>query len=514
VTGKQTKNNHEETSNDFQAVKPVDWEDFRDHLATADKEGHRQWLYPKKPQGQWHRRRVWISVLLLAVMFAGPFIRINGNPLLLVNLIERRFSILGQLFWPQDSAIAVVALLLFALGIVLFTTAFGRLWCGWTCPQTLLMEMVFRKIEYAIEGDNVAQRALDAGPWTRRKLAVKATKHTIFFLLSFLIGNTLLSYIIGTEELFKIVIDPPRQHLVGLSFMTGFTLVFYSIFARFREQACTFICPYGRLQSTMLDENTMVVAYDHKRGEQRGPIRRASSAGASAAKKAGRPGLLPDPYTVQMARRESGLGDCVNCRQCVSVCPTGIDIRNGTQMECVNCTACIDACDAIMDRVGFPRGLIRYASLNSIESGEHFQITPRMRLYAGVLLLLGCLLGFLVFTRADTETTLLRAPGALYQRLNDGRIENLYTLKIINKTMRDIPVQLRLENVSGAINLMGTGKLSVPKAGLAQTSVLIALEPQYLQGPRTKLTIGVYSGDKRLETLQTIFVGPRDETKL
>ena len=279
--------------------------------------------------GRFYRGRTWLSWLLLAIMFAGPFVRINGNPLLLFNVVERKFVILGQIFWPQDMIMFAVALLIFVTGILVFTAAYGRLWCGWTCPQTVLMEMVFRKIEYLIEGDSHQQRALDKAPWTAAKIRKKVGKHAIFFGLSFIVGNTLLAYIIGTEQLFQIVTDSPAKHLEGLTAMILFTLVFYAIFARFREQACTFICPYGRLQSTLLDENTIVVAYDYKRGEKRGPWRR------------GQP---------LEQRQAAGHGDCIACRQCVAVCPTGIDIRNGTQMECVHCTACIDACDDVMDK--------------------------------------------------------------------------------------------------------------------------------------------------------------------
>ena len=466
----------------------IDWDDFRDHLATADPEGNRRWLYPKKPAGQWHRRRAWFAFALILLMFAGPWIRIHGNPLLLINVVERRFSILGQIFWPHDTVIFAVAMLVFITGIIIFTAAFGRLWCGWACPQTVMMEMVFRKIEYLIEGDTHEQRALDAAPWNGRKIFKKSLKHVVFLGLSFIIGNTLLAYIIGSEQLLAIQFDDPRRHIVGLTAMALFTLLFYSIFARFREQACTFICPYGRLQSTMLDENSLVVAYDYKRGEKRAPLQRTQT------------------HDQRMA---AGNGDCVACRQCVVVCPTGIDIRNGTQMECVNCTACIDACDSIMDKVGRPRGLIRFASLNNIENGEPQRFTARMKLYAGFLAGLIALFLFLVFTRAEVQTTLLRAPGALFQLSTDGKIQNLYTMKVINKTSRDLPVELKLENRAGTVRVMGVGTFTVPKAQLAATSVLIELDRTTLTGASTKLQLGVYSNGRRLETLSTGFVGPR-----
>lgn len=472
----------------FKASQQADWENFRDHLTTADKLGHRRWIYAKKPQGQWTRRRTWVATLLIGIMFAGPFIKLNGNPLLMMNIVERRFSILGQLFWPQDMIIFAVALLIFITGIIIFTTAFGRLWCGWTCPQTVMMEMVFRKIEYLIEGDALTQKKLAAAPWTAAKLGKKSLKLGIFFVLSFIIGNTLLAYIIGSDELLKIITDDPANHVVGLTFMILFTLLFFAIFARFREQACTFICPYGRFQSTMLDENSMIVAYDHKRGEKRGRLQR------------------DEPLVKRIAK---GNGDCIDCHQCVAVCPTGIDIRNGVQMECVHCTACIDACDAVMDKVGSPRGLIRYASLNSIEKGEPFRITPRMKLYAVVLAGLIALFLTLVFTRPVVEAMFLRAPGSLFMQTTDGQIENLYTLKLVNKTMRALPVELKLEDGNGQLEIMGEKNLVVPAGKLLETSVLVQFPPAQLDGATTKLRVGVYSGGKKIQTVKTVFVGPR-----
>ncbi len=467
-----------------EALIEVNWKDFREHLPTADQQGKRLWLYPKKPEGRFYQYRKYVSWLLLAVLFVGPFVRINGNPLLLVNIIERRFSILGRLFWPQDVAIFAIAMLLYFSTIILFTSAFGRLWCGWACPQTLLMEMLFRRIEYVIEGDSVAQRALAAAPWTAGKTVKRLLKHGVFFALSFLIANTLLSYIIGTQQLFHIITDDPRLHLQGLFFMLLFTALFYGIFARFREQACTFICPYGRFQSAMLDENSMVVAYDHKRGEKRGH----PTAGVSA----------------------EGLGDCVDCHKCVAVCPTGIDIRNGTQMECVNCTACIDACDSVMDKLRRPRGLIRYASHNIIERGEKQRFTPRMAGYSVVITVLATVLMVLVFTRPDIDATVLRAPGALSQMLPSGKIENLYTVQLINKTSRDLPLDFVLENTPGIIQVMGAGKLMAPAERLTQTSLLIQLSPNLLHDGRKKLTIGIYSNGRLVETVNTAFIGPRN----
>lgn len=481
--------NPEPKTNAESPVKSVNWQDFRDHIATADRSGRRTWVYPRRVRGRFFRWRTWFSWLLLLIMFAGPFVTINGNPLLLLNIVERRFVVLGQIFWPQDMIIFAIALLICAVSIVVFTTAFGRLWCGWACPQTVMMEMVFRKIEYAIEGDAPRQRALNRGPWTAEKVFKKMLKHGLFFTLSFVVGNVLLSYLIGWRELWQIMIDPPARHLAGLGLMLGFSLLFYGIFARFREQACTFICPYGRLQSLLVDENTVLVAYDHKRGEKRGPLRHVQAAAE---------------------RRAAGFGDCVACNQCVAVCPTGIDIRNGVQMECVQCTACIDACDTVMDKVGSPRGLIRYASLNGIERHERLRFTPRMAAYAVVLAALATVLGLMLFLRSDVEATILRAPGALFQQMPDGGYSNLYTVRLVNKTSRNLPVELKLAAPAGSLQVMGAGDIVVAAQKAAQNSVLIELAPSVMKPGTTPLVIEVYSNGKKLDTLKTAFIGPRN----
>jgi cytochrome c oxidase accessory protein FixG len=259
--------------------------------------------------------------------------------------------------------------------------------------------------------------------------------------------------------------------------------------ARFREQACTFICPYGRFQSVLLDENSIVVAYDYTRGENRGPIKREQKFSE---------------------RWQTSLGDCIACNQCVSVCPTGIDIRNGTQMECVHCTACMDACDNVMTKIGVPRGLIRYASLNGIERREPLRLTPRLIGYNVVLVLLATLLVAMLFTRSDVEATILRAPGSMFQQMPDGHFSNLYTIKVVNKTSREMPVELRLENPRGELTVMGQGSIIVAPQKLSENSMLVELDPSAMNSGTTPIVIGVYSSGKKLQTLKTAFIGPRN----
>ncbi|MGB0368362.1 MAG: cytochrome c oxidase accessory protein CcoG, partial [Flavobacteriales bacterium] len=331
---------------------------FRDSLSTLDESGNRRWIYPKKPDGKYYNWRKYLSYFLLVVLFAGPHIKIGGEPLLMINILARKFVIFGKVFWPQDFYLFGLAMITFVLFIVLFTVAFGRLFCGWFCPQTIFMEMLFRRIEYWIEGDWKHQQRLDKLPWNAEKIRKKGLKHILFFGISFFISNTFLAYIIGSDELISIVTSPPSEHLGGLLAITAFTFVFYGVFAKLREQVCTNICPYGRLQGVLLDRNSMIVAYDHKRGE--------STAGRSSWRK-------------NENREEEGKGDCIDCNACVDVCPTGIDIRNGTQLECINCTACMDACDNVMEKVGFETALVGYKSEETIETGTPFTYTTRLK---------------------------------------------------------------------------------------------------------------------------------------
>ena len=459
-------------------------ESFRDSISTINQEGRRNWIFPKKPSGRYYNWRKIVSYLLLALLFAGPFIRIGGEPLLLFNIIERKFVILGQIFWPQDFYIFVLAMLNFILFIIVFTVVFGRIFCGWICPQTIFMEMVFRRIEFLIEGDFKQQQILNRKPWNTEKIFKKALKFTVFFLMSFLISNIFLAYIIGSEELISIITSPPSEHIQGFISMTIFTGVFYFVFAWFREQVCIVVCPYGRLQGVMLDRNSIIVAYDHVRGEKRGKFRKDEE------------------------RDSSIKGDCIDCKQCVYVCPTGIDIRNGTQLECINCTACIDACDDIMDKVGFDRGLIRYASESSISDKKKWTLSGRSLAYSIVLVALLSVFGFLLSSRNDVDASLLRTPGMLYQQKEGDIISNLYNLKIINKTNLEIPMEIRLLNFEGEIQIIGNENLVIKPQGLAEAVLFILLDKKDLSSMKTEVEVGIFSNGEMIEQVNTNFMGP------
>ncbi|QIL74666.1 cytochrome c oxidase accessory protein CcoG [Hymenobacter sp. HDW8] len=458
-------------------------DDFRDSIATVDAAGKRVWLFPKKPSGAFYRARKWISYGLLIVLFAGPWLRINGLPVLMLNLPARKFIIFGQIFWPQDFFILLLAALTFLLFIILFTVVYGRAFCGWVCPQTIFLEMVFRRIEYWLEGDAPQQKALDRADWDWNKIWRKTTKHALFLVISFLIANTFLAYIIGTDELVSIITDPPRQHLGGLTSMVLFTGVFYAVFARFREQVCTIACPYGRLQGVMLDKDSLVVAYDYQRGEPREKLRKNQTRTA---------------------------GDCIDCHQCVQVCPTGIDIRNGAQqLECTNCTACIDACNNIMDLINKPHGLIRHASENNIAQGTKFQLRGRVKVLSGVLMVLLMGLTFLLVSRSNVQATVLRTPGQLFQKTDHGTITNLYNVSVINKTNQPYPITLKvLEPLGGKISLVGNEKLTLPAQGMTEGVFFAELPKSALLTTNQKIRIGIFSKGQLIAETKTKFLGP------
>jgi len=457
-------------------------ESFRDSIATIDQDGNREYVFPKKPKGKLYNYRTLVSWILLAFFFGMPFIKMGGEPFFLIDVIHRKFIFFGQIFWPQDTYIFAVMMLTLIVFIVVFTVSLGRLWCGWACPQTIFMEMVFRKIEYLIDGDAAQQRRLAKGPFTFEKFWKRTVKYIIFVAIAHLIALTLFAWVIGLDGLVQLLSEPIADNsgaIIGLAVLTGFLIFIYSWF---REQVCLILCPYGRLQGVLLDKNSIVVAYDYIRGEQRGPIKKGED------------------------RKSAGKGDCVDCRACVQVCPTAIDIRNGTQLECVNCTACIDACNHTMDRVGLPKGLIRFDSERGISTGTKLKLNTRLIAYISVLVILFTFLNYLLFSRADVEATILRTPGMLYQEQDNNQISNLYNIKIVNKNRVDYPIEIKLLSPEGTI-LIPAGEMTVKGASSTEGVFFVFLDKDKVEG-KIPILLGVYSGEKLIEEIKLTFVGP------
>ncbi len=345
------------------------------------------------------------------------------------------------------------------------------------------MEMVFRKIEYFIEGDANQQRKLNHAPWTGDKIFKKGLKHFIFITISIIISHTAMAYLIGIDTVKEIVSQPPTENLAGFIGLVAFTGIFYGVFARFREQACIAVCPYGRLQGVLLVKDSIVVAYDWLRGEPRGKLKKNEV--------------------------DTTKGDCIDCKLCVHVCPTGIDIRNGTQLECVNCTACIDACNEVMVKVGKPKGLIRYASYNSIKEGVQKLITPRVIGYSFVLLALLSFLSFMIATRSDIETTVLKVPGTLFQRADDGTITNLYNVEFVNKTFEDITLEVKADSPPEAtLSKVGEQAVLVPAGEMLKGVYFIKIPADQVKAAKTVVMVGVYKEGKRIEKVKVKFIGP------
>lgn len=446
---------------------------YRDKPINLNERGGRKWVYAKKPSGKLFTRRSIFSYLMLLFFVGVPFIRVNGNPLILLDVASRKFIIFGAIFWAQDTFVLALLMLSFVLFIVLFTVTFGRLWCGWACPQTIFLEMVFRRIEHLIEGDARARHKLDNSPWTANKIFKKTLKHGVFILISIAMTNTFLMWFIGSDAWLQLISEPIAANLSSFLIMLLISAFFYWVYSFFREQICTMVCPYGRMQGVLLDSKTIMVSYDYKRGEPRG----------------GR-----------------GEGDCTDCKQCVSVCPTGIDIRNGTQLECINCTACIDACNKIMHVTGENPGLIRYASEESIK-GNHNKIwNARNRAYSAVLVIIFSFFVYTLATRPAIETTILRTPGLLFQD-HETQISNVYNIKIVNKTHEEMPLEIKLISHKGEIRMAGNS-MTVKDQAMFESTFLLFIPKAKILSDNTQVEFGIYSNNELIETYSTTFVGP------
>jgi cytochrome c oxidase accessory protein FixG len=460
-------------------------ETFRDSVGTMDESGKRKWIFPKKPKGKFTNYRNLVSVILLIIFFVLPFIKVNGNPLLLINILESKFYIAGQPFYPQDFFILALGAITSIVFVILFTVVFGRIFCGWICPQTIFMEMIFRKIDYLIEGDRNKQMKLDRQEWNAEKIRKRSLKYFIFIIISLIFTHWMYMYIVGYEEVFKIMEQGPLANFSNFLIMFIFSAAFLFVFAWFREQVCTLVCPYGRLQGVLIDKQTINVYYDFKRGENRAKFRKGED------------------------RKAEGKGDCIDCNQCVVVCPTGIDIRDGQQLECVNCTACIDACDEIMVKTGLPKGLIRYATEDEIEKEIPFSFTNRMKAYSAVLLLLVGFLGFLLSNRGSMEAKFIKPAGSTFF-VRDGNITNIYNYTFLNKANKDQLVTIKVvEPLHGKVILSADDKILLKKNEITKGTINISFPEKEIKLSKQKVEIGVYDQKGNLlDTFDTTFEGP------
>jgi cytochrome c oxidase accessory protein FixG len=458
---------------------------FRDELASVAPDGRRRWIYARQPSGRLYRARTIVAVVLLAFLCAAPLVTVNGLPLVLLDVVNRRFALFGLLFWPQDFHLVVLIALLGIVTLVLTTTAIGRVWCGWLCPQTVFMEMVFRRIEFLIDGSAEQQMRRHRGAWTFERIWRTAVKQAVFFTVSFFIANLFLAYVIGAGPLWRIITDPPREHLAGLTMLTTFSLVFYAVFARFREQACILACPYGRVMSSLVDRRTITVTYDTNRGEPRG--RMSTDA-------------LASPAGTQ--------GDCIDCRRCVTVCPTGIDIRNGIQLECVACTACIDACNDVMVRIERPRGLIRYTSHDAVSGAASRLVTPRLAAYGAVWLLLIAAAAVLLVRRPATDVLILRQAGSLFAQQQNGDVVNLYTVQVFNRSSQPRELWIRAVSPENASVRPLAPFARVGAHAMQEGQFLLTVPRANLEGLATRVRFEVTEGGAAPRMIDSSVIGP------
>jgi cytochrome c oxidase accessory protein FixG len=415
--------------------------------------------------------------VLIAIFLATPWLKVGGIQAVWLQIPERRFILFGQVFFPQDSFYLVFLLLGLALSLFFFTALVGRVWCGWACPQTVWMEEVFRKIEWLVEGDHHAQRRLDAAPWSLIKALRKATKHALFLLFSALVSNTFIAYFAGTENLLKWMLSPPSEHWTAFLFMLGILTVFYLDFAWFREQFCTVLCPYARFQAALTDADTVQVGYDVVRGEPRG-------------------------------RFGAARGDCIDCFKCVAVCPTGIDIRDGYQLECIGCARCIDACDSIMERIGRPRGLVRYDSLARLHGQTSRMLRPRVVVYLLLLAGITTMLAWGLGTRPTLDFTVLRAPGEPFMLLPGGVVSNHFHLRLFNRDSAPRLYHVTLEGPEGLQLIMAVNPVRIAPGEPVRLDAFVNVPAAALKGGKTALSFRVSEVERPLTATATVFIAP------
>lgn len=455
--------------------------DFRETLYTIDKKGNRHWVYPTLIRGFWWRNRAIVIYALMAFYLVMPWIKIAGEQAILLDIPGRRFTVFGATFWATDTSYLVMLLGGLAISLFFFTAMFGRIWCGWACPQTVFLEFLFRPVERLIEGNSVERERLDKRGWDLNKTLKKGAKIFIFALLSWIIASTFLAYFVGAERLIGMIGSNPLLN----PFPFGVTLFVVGLtffqFSWFREQFCTVLCPYARFQSVMMDSDSISVGYDKVRGEPRAKLKDSSG---------------------------TAKGDCIDCGLCVRVCPTGIDIRNGLQLECIACASCIDACDSVMLKIGKPAGLIRYDTENKLLGLPARWLRPRVLIYSAILVIYVTLFVYRLSQRELSEVEILRASHDLpFNELAGTQISNHLEIKISNKSRHKLEYNIELLEPVGAKLVVPVNPYPVEAESLASIPVFINLERQLIKSGRKKARLLVSSGKFKKE-LEINLIGP------
>ncbi|MEL7473075.1 MAG: cytochrome c oxidase accessory protein CcoG [Planctomycetota bacterium] len=460
-------------------------------LSTLNADGSRRWLKPRPSGGRWLNRRRIVGYGLIALFVTLPHLRINGKPPLLLDIPKREFTFFGGTLYATDIMFLAPLMILIFVSIFFLTALFGRVWCGWACPQTVYLELVYRPIEYLFQGTPGKKRRNFGGAGT-------AIKCGIYFVISFILAHTFLSYFVGTDALRTWIFGSPLDHFLPFLLVVATTLAMLFDFGYFREQMCIVACPYGRFQSVMLDQDSLVIGYDQRRGEPRGKKRRKPKGATTGV-----------DLTVRATDPEPTPGDCIDCHMCVTTCPTGIDIRDGLQLECVNCAQCIDACDTVMDKIGKPRGLIRYASQRALEKGGRRFLRPRVIVYPAIIILMLSIIGIGLVTRSPALLRVVRGPGLPYIILEDGRITNSVNIKIHNRSQDDATYRVSLVGADGVEVLTQLGALDVPAGEIRTEPSLFAAPKHVFNAGRADLRVRLEDDSGRVQETPYRMLGPR-----
>ncbi len=461
-----------------------------DVLSTLDKDGRRKWIYPTQSRGRYHTQRMITGWALIALFVALPLIQINGKPAVLIDFVHREFAFFGLLLYPTDTLLLLMLMISTVLAVGLLTALLGRVWCGWGCPQTVYMEFVYRPIERWIEGKEHVRKRRDAGPWNWDKTWRKSLKFLVYLVISLALAHIFISYFVGWSNLIAWMQRPPQQHWGFFVMMAATTGLILYDFGYFREQMCTIACPYARMQSVLLDEDSMIVSYDPNRGEPR--------------KKRSKKVLARE-----LAGEVPAQGDCIDCFACVRTCPTGIDIRDGLQMECIACTQCIDACDTIMDKIDKPRGLIRYTSEYELAGKETRTLRPRTVVYATLIVSVVIALGAMVLSRGAFDINVGRSVGEPFTVLPDGRVTNRLRFRVRNQQPTATAFTVEALAPAGVeVKLIGPTPVSLAPAEMTRVEAWIIIPQDAFEEDSVEGTFELQFEGGKSETVSFMLLGP------